>query len=128
VLELRALAPQIADVLLGHLAHVGVGEQLLGAREAGLDLNVVMERRGQRGDLGVLAREGEEAALVLGDLRITEHRAELVVTIGDAVELGAERGFHVRGATRGERRGKLTPRARPRNGGRRALPRAPSPG
>jgi hypothetical protein len=70
-----------------------------------LDLNVVMQRRDQRGDLGVLAREGEVAALVLGDLRIAEHRAELVVAIGDAVELGAERGFHDRGPRRGRASG-----------------------
>jgi hypothetical protein len=81
--EVLAAGLELADVLLGHVAHVGVGEQLLGAVEVGLDLLVLLQGGGERGDLRVLAREGQEAGLVLGDLRVAQHRSEFVVTIGD---------------------------------------------
>jgi hypothetical protein len=98
--EVGAAGLEVADVLLGHLAHVGVGEQLLGGAQVGLDLLVVLEGGDQRGDLRVLAREGEEAGLVLGDLRVAQHGPEFIVAIGDVAELGAElRIEHAGGAS-----------------------------
>ncbi|MFY0532007.1 hypothetical protein [Nannocystis pusilla] len=47
----------------------------------------------------MLAREGQQAGLVLRDFGGAEHDAQLFVTLGDALELGAQGRVHGERAT-----------------------------
>nr|WP_276604391.1 hypothetical protein [Nannocystis pusilla] len=98
-LELGPLLLEIAQVAFGHVPKVRVGEQLLGVAGARLEVAVAGDGGGDGGDLGVLAREGQQAGLVLRDFGGAEHDAQLFVTLGDALELGAQGRVHGERAT-----------------------------
>ena len=129
VIELLALVCPSSRTSCSAISRMSGSASNSAPGEAGLDLNIVMEQpAAKRGpDLCMFTREGEEAALVLGDLRVTEHRTQLVVTVGDAVELGAERGFHEMigeqgRAARDANTPARTPQRRPAEIATRALP------
>ena len=103
------------------------GPRLLFANEALLGLAIAVERLGHGPQVGVLARRGQEARLVLDHLGGAQHRAELLVALGDVLQLVVELLVHDRGGRGGRARG-VGEVGAGRFVGRASLQRAIAPG
>ena len=97
------------DFLARQVGHVGVGQHVLRRAQVGLALLIARPAAGHGGDLGVLAREGQELGHVGHDVRAGEEEVQLAQAVGVALELVADEGLHANGEIRDFRRFRREP-------------------